>query len=105
MYIKDVFHYTKGVIMNNNGTYKVGIYLRLSREDEKDGQSESIENQIKFLKSIVNKMGWILFDVYIDDGYTGTNFNRPAFQRMIADVEKKNVNLITLCLYYRFRYC
>ena len=85
-------------IVNDTMTWIVAIYVRLSREDEKDdkykGQSESIENQIKFLKSIVNKMGWILFDVYIDDGYTGTNFNRPAFQRMIADVEKKNINLI-----------
>lgn len=84
--------------LGNTIAWVVAIYVRLSREDEKEekykNQSESIENQIKFLKAIVKKMGWLLFDVYIDDGYTGTNFNRPAFQRMIEDVEKKNVNLI-----------
>lgn len=54
--------------------WKVAIYARLSREDEKDekynGQSESIENQIKYLQSIVTKKGWILIDIYKDDGYT-----------------------------------
>lgn len=78
--------------------WKVAIYVRLSREDEKDDedkeQSESIENQIKFLKRIVEEKKWILVDVYIDDGYTGTNFNRPAFQRMIDDIEKEKVNLV-----------
>lgn len=78
--------------------WKVAIYVRLSREDEKDdknrGQSESIENQIKFLKKIVEEKKWNLVDVYIDDGYTGTNFNRPAFQRMIGDIEKEKINLV-----------
>lgn len=59
-------------------TWKVAIYARLSREDEKDekykGQSESIENQIKYLKSIVTKKGWILVDIYKDDGYTRNKF-------------------------------
>lgn len=58
--------------------WKVAIYARLSREDEKDekynGQSESIENQIKYLKSIVTKKGWILVDIYKDDGYTRNKF-------------------------------
>lgn len=58
--------------------WKVAIYARLSREDEKDekynGQSESIENQIKYLKSIVTKKGWILVDIYKDDGYTRNEF-------------------------------
>lgn len=78
--------------------WRVAIYVRLSREDEKDdkdkGQSESIENQIKFLKKIVEEKKWILVDVYIDDGYTGTNFNRPAFQKMIEDIEIGKVNLV-----------
>ena len=61
-----------------NDIWKVVIYARLSREDEKDekykGQSESIENQIKYLKSIVTKKGWILVDIYKDDGYTRNEF-------------------------------
>ena len=63
----------------NDQIWKVAIYARLSREDEKDDkyrvQSESIENQIKYLKSIVSTKGWILVDIYKDDGYTGTNFD------------------------------
>ena len=78
--------------------WRVAIYVRLSREDEKDekykGQSESIENQINFLKKVVQNKGWILVDTYKDDGYTGTNFNRPDFQRMIEDIEKKKINLV-----------
>lgn len=78
--------------------WKVAIYVRLSREDEKDqkykGQSESIENQIKFLKSIVKSKGWILVDIYKDDGYTGTNFNRPDFNRMLEDIDKGLINLV-----------
>ena len=70
--------------------WKVAIYARLSREDEKDenykGQSESIENQIKYLKSIVTTKDWNLIDIYKDDGYTGTNFDRPDFKRMLDDI-------------------
>lgn len=62
----------------NNEIWKVAIYARLSREDEKDDKykrlSESIENQIKYLKSIVIKKGWILVDIYKDDGYTRNKF-------------------------------
>ena len=76
--------------------WKVAIYARLSREDEKDekykGQSESIENQIKYLKSIITTKGWVLVDIYKDDGYTGTNFDRPGFIRMIEDFNKNHLN-------------
>lgn len=78
--------------------WKVAVYVRLSREDEKDAkykeQSESIENQIKFLKSIVKEKKWLLVDIYKDDGYTGTNFDRPDFQRMIQDIELGRINLV-----------
>ena len=82
----------------NDKTWKVAIYVRLSREDEKDenykGQSESIENQINFLKRVVKCNHWTLIDVYKDDGYTGTNFQRPDFQRMIEDIENRKINLV-----------
>ncbi len=78
--------------------WKVAIYTRLSREDEKDekykGQSESIENQIKYLKSVVDTKGWNLVDIYKDDGYTGTNFDRPDFKRMLDDIDKGKINLV-----------
>lgn len=82
----------------NDQIWKVAIYARLSREDEKDekyrGQSESIENQIKFLKSIVDIKGWTLIGIYKDDGYTGTNFDRPDFKRMMQDIDKGKINLV-----------
>lgn len=82
----------------NDQIWKVAIYARLSREDEKDekyrGQSESIENQIKYLKSIVTTKGWILVDIYKDDGYTGTNFDRPDFKRMLEDIDNGKINLV-----------
>lgn len=55
-------------------TYRVGEYLRLSRDDERDGESLSIENQRAILTNYVREQGWELVDTYIDDGFTGTNF-------------------------------
>ena len=75
-------------------TYNVGIYCRLSNDDERDGESVSIENQKLLLQSYVRQMGWNETDVYIDDGYSGTNFNRPGVQRLIEDAKAKRINLI-----------
>ena len=55
-------------------TYNVGIYCRLSNDDERDGESVSIENQKLLLQNYVRQRGWNEVDVYIDDGYSGTNF-------------------------------
>ncbi|MDP4180307.1 MAG: recombinase family protein [Bacillota bacterium] len=74
--------------------YNAALYLRLSREDEGNGQSESINNQRDYLTKYVLERNWNLFGIYIDDGFTGTNFNRPDFKRMIADVESKKINLV-----------
>ena len=84
--------------------WRIGIYARLSREDEKKyndkKDSESIQNQINFLKAWAKDFALtcgikcVIFDIYIDDGYTGCNFNRPDFIRLIDDVESKNVNLV-----------
>ncbi len=78
--------------------YKVAIYIRLSKEDVDRGydESESIKNQRTLLTEYVEKLGWNyeLIDIYIDQGYTGTNFNRPAFQRMIRDINLGKVNMV-----------
>lgn len=75
--------------------YNAGLYTRLSREDEgNSSQSESIKNQIDFLTKYVLDQGWNIVDIYIDDGYTGTNFDRPNFNRMIEDIEAGKVNLV-----------
>lgn len=76
----------------------VAIYARLSREDEDkiDGnkESRSIENQIKGLTSFANENSFEIFDVYYDDGYTGANFDRPNFQRMLNDMKNKKFNIL-----------
>lgn len=82
---------------NSNRKYtnfKVGIYTRLSREDEKEKESESIETQKKLLINYIKSQGWSLFEIYTDDGFTGTNFNRPGFKKLINDIELGNVNLV-----------
>ena len=74
--------------------YDVGIYLRLSREDETTGQSESIENQKKLLERYVIEQGWSIKEIYIDDGYSGLTFDRPSFNKMIADIGNRKINLV-----------
>ncbi len=75
-------------------TYNVGIYCRLSNDDERDGESVSIENQKLLLQNYVRQRGWNEVDVYIDDGYSGTNFNRPGVRRLIEDAKAKRINVI-----------
>ncbi len=74
--------------------YQVGAYLRLSRDDERNGESLSIENQREIIKEYVAKKGWIYKNEYIDDGLTGTNFERPSFQRMVDDARNGEINCI-----------
>ena len=77
--------------------FNVAIYIRLSREDGDKEESDSVGNQRKLLAEyIAKKEDFILYDVYVDDGYSGTNFNRPSFQRMIADIEDGKVNCVVV---------
>lgn len=81
--------------MIDNSNYNVGIYIRLSREDDdKTLESESITNQRSLLLQYVKENKLRLYDIYIDDGYTGTNFDRPEFKRLINDIELKRVNMV-----------
>ena len=72
----------------------VGLYLRLSQEDEREGESLSIENQKLILEKYVTERGWKLIDEYIDDGYSGTNFNRPGVQRLLEDAKNGKIDTI-----------
>ena len=74
--------------MREQQNYRAAIYCRLSSEDGADHESMSIGNQRALLTEYVQKQGWEVVDTYIDDGFSGTNFDRPGFQRMIADIEK-----------------
>ena len=80
--------------MREQQNYRAAIYCRLSSEDGTDHESMSIGNQRALLTEYVVKQGWEVVDTYIDDGFSGTNFDRPGFQRMIADIEKGRVNLV-----------
>ncbi|MCY6370643.1 recombinase family protein [Clostridium ganghwense] len=81
-------------MVDNN--YKVGIYVRLSREDEQKEvvESESIQNQKEFLTKYVRDKGLNLVKIYQDDGYTGTNFDRPGFKELLKDIEDKKINMV-----------
>ena len=73
---------------------KAGIYLRLSNDDARAGESLSIENQRRILEKYVVEQGFELVDTYIDDGYSGTNFNRPGVQRLLDDAKVGRINVI-----------
>lgn len=70
------------------------LYLRLSRDDGGDGESNSIGNQRKLLKRAAKDRGLTNTREYVDDGYTGTNFRRPSFQKLLEDIETGYVSTI-----------
>lgn len=71
------------------------LYLRLSQEDgERWGESQSISNQRFFLTQYCQENGFLVAECYIDDGYTGTNFNRPGFQRLLRDIERGKITTV-----------
>ena len=74
---------------------KTAGYYRLSREDGDKMESDSIRNQKELIGDYVSKHPEItLVDEYVDDGYTGTNFERPGFQKLLKDIESKKINCI-----------
>ncbi len=76
--------------------WKAALYIRLSREDEGDkAESCSVTSQREILKEYVKQHDDIeLYDIYIDDGWSGTNFDRPDFRRMMSDINGGNVNCV-----------
>ena len=80
--------------ISNPMDYHVALYIRLSKEDETEGPSQSVTNQQSLLKAFVRQNRLSVYDTYIDDGFSGTSFDRPAFLRMVADIEAKKVNMV-----------
>lgn len=81
----------------SNLDYNAGIYIRLSQEDKSklyETDSESVTNQKDILRNFCKKKGFNLAGEYVDDGYSGTNFDRPGFNKMIEDIKDKKINLI-----------
>ena len=80
--------------ISNPIDYHAALYIRLSKEDESEGPSQSVQNQESLLREFVQQHRLSVHDTYIDDGWSGTSFDRPAFQRMITDIEEKKVNMV-----------
>lgn len=72
----------------------IALYVRLSRDDDNEGDSNSIANQIAILTKYVKDHGITNYKIYKDDGYSGTNFNRPGFQEMLSDIENGLVSTV-----------
>ena len=70
------------------------LYCRISLDDGGDNESMSISNQKIMLRDFAEKNGMFQHEYYVDDGYTGRNFNRPSFQRMIADIEAGKIGCV-----------
>lgn len=86
-----------GLAKMPNNIYRAVIYIRLSEADEGksyESESESITNQRNLLINFVKEKGFIFVGEYVDDGYSGTNFERPGFTKMIEDIKNKIANLV-----------
>ena len=79
---------------NKSAPSVTALYCRLSIEDGRENESMSISNQKALLRDFAVKNGLLDYEYYVDDGYTGRNFNRPSFQRMIADIEAGKVKCV-----------
>ena len=75
-------------------SYHAALYMRLSKDDYNKEESSSITTQRKILTSFAKENSFKIVDEYVDDGWSGTNFNRPEFKRMIQDIENKKINLV-----------
>lgn len=82
-------------MVNSYRNIRVAKYIRLSREDGDDRESESVENQRDIIDNYIQEHEELIeAGEYVDDGYTGTNFNRPGFRRMLKDIEEEKIDCI-----------
>lgn len=87
------------IAIKNNKKYYYGgdvtaLYCRLSKDDEQIGDSNSIVHQKEILAKYAKEHGFVNCEFYVDDGFSGTNFNRPDFQRMMADAEEGKISTV-----------
>lgn len=80
--------------MQQKTNFKAGLYLRLSKDDERQGESVSIETQRAILTDYCLAHRFVIHKEYVDDGYSGLNFNRPGFQKLLEDVENGEINMV-----------
>ncbi len=82
--------------MVNHQIQTVGIYCRLSKDDNTGVESNSITNQKLYLTDYVKQRGWVIYKIYIDEGKSGTNFDRDGFKEMISDIETKRIDCVVV---------
>ena len=80
--------------MQNPTHYRAGLYLRLSKDDDQAGESLSIGTQRSILMDYCQSNQYEISNIYLDDGYSGMNFDRPGFQRLLDDIEKGVINMV-----------
>ena len=78
------------------------LYCRISLDDGGDNESMSISNQKIMLRDFAEKHGMFQYEYYVDDGYTGRNFNRPAFNSLLAEIEAGRVGTVIVKDMFRF---
>ena len=84
---------------NTKEVWKTALYIRLSQEDEECGKSKQESNSITSQKTLLNEYineheDLTIYNTYVDDGFTGTDFNRPAFQNLLEDMKNKKINCV-----------
>ncbi len=84
------------MMMVNHQIQTVGIYCRLSKDDNTGVESNSITNQKLYLTDYVKQRGWVIYKIYIDEGKSGTNFDRDGFKEMISDIETKRIDCVVV---------
>ena len=80
--------------MKQQNFYNVGIYCRLSKDDMLQGESSSISTQKSMLTKYVEERNWRIVSYYIDDGISGTTFERSGFKQMLDDIEDGKINMV-----------
>lgn len=80
--------------MEENKVYTAGLYLRLSKDDDQKGESISIGTQRSILVDYCETHGYKIHRIYVDDGYSGLNFNRPGFQSLLEDINQGLINMV-----------
>ena len=80
--------------MSRTKKYVAGLYCRLSKDDGNSVESMSIWSQKVMLKQYAESNSIAIYDYYVDDGYSGTNFERPSFKKMITDIENGKINCV-----------
>ena len=91
--------------MKAKDLYNVAVYLRLSKDDGEAGKAESnsITSQRDIIRSFIRKQDDMeIFDFYVDDGWSGANFDRPAFKRMMSDIEAGHIDCVIVKDFSRF---